>query len=313
MDGNTKQRYISTSIWSDAWFDSLNGKEKLVYFNLLTNSHTNPAGVYQFLLKYVCADTGLSREDVNAAMEKFEADGKAFYYKGYIIIPKWLKHQKIKTGEGTKGDRNGLWLGALKVLKGLPNEIKEFIMDRSHYDFDISKYICTTDEETHPQKTGEAPEVYPPKKGGASQDPPPNSRHDSDSDLDSDSEFIYIHAQSDKTEPSDETDTSIPEKLFLNIWQHTPDVFNPLAKIEAHRDWDRFWAESGFTCEQVQTAMDNFIAAVREGVIRRNFIPSLPDRFVLKSWLTKCQERLLPDKTAPPGCAAASPRPKKML
>ena len=47
MDGNTKQRYISTSIWLDEWFDSISGKEKLVYLNLLTNTQTNAAGVYR--------------------------------------------------------------------------------------------------------------------------------------------------------------------------------------------------------------------------------------------------------------------------
>ena len=50
MNSLTRQRYISTSIWSDDWFDSLSEREKLVYFYLLTNEHTNAAGVYQCTL-----------------------------------------------------------------------------------------------------------------------------------------------------------------------------------------------------------------------------------------------------------------------
>lgn len=181
MNGTTKQRYISTSIWSDEWFDSLTAMEKLIYFNLLTNIHTNVAGVYPFALKYVCADTGCSREEVNAAMTKFEKAGKAYFYKEYIIIPKWLKHQKIK-------ERSGLFLGAVKVLRSLPDDIKDFIADRNHYDYDVSEYIERSP--TPPQdlfKTSPHNEGDPPlETGGSSQDLPPNSAHDLDLDSDLD-------------------------------------------------------------------------------------------------------------------------------
>jgi len=173
MDNNTKQRYISTSIWTDEWFDSLSAKEKLIYFNLLTNTHTNAAGVYPLLLKQICADTGFSREDVNSAMQKFEDDGKAFYHKGYIILPKWMKHQKFT-------ERSGLFAGAVKIIRGLPDEIKEFISNRRHYDFDVTKYIVI------PVIEGEPPHERGGMVSGGSQDPPPNSPHDSDLDLDSD-------------------------------------------------------------------------------------------------------------------------------
>jgi len=131
MNGTTKQRYISTSIWDDDWFDSLSEREKLVYFYLLTNTHTNPAGVYQCTLKNIRLEIGLDREETERIMDKFSADGKAFYYKDYIIIPKWLKHQKI-------GDRSKLFLGAVKVLKSLPDDVIKFISDRRHYDYDLS-------------------------------------------------------------------------------------------------------------------------------------------------------------------------------
>jgi len=163
VDGNTKQRYISTSIWTDEWFDSISAKEKLIYLNLLTNTQTNAAGVYPLLLKQICADTGYSREDVNSAMQKFEDDGKAFYYRGYVIIPKWLKHQKVS-------ERNTIFWGAVKIIKGLPDEIKRFMSDRKHYDFDVSEYIGIPDD---------GPSMA---HGGAM----PNSAHDLDLDLDLD-------------------------------------------------------------------------------------------------------------------------------
>jgi hypothetical protein len=41
------------------------------------------------------------------------------------------------------------------------------------------------------------------------------------------------------------------------------------------------------TLEQIDLAIDNFIAGVKTGTIERRFIPSSPDGFVLNSWITR--------------------------
>ena len=91
-----------------------------------------------------------------------------------------------------------------------------------------------------------------------------------------------------------------PKELFLYIWQHTPNVFNSLARIEQPKEWDYFWEKSNTTCDQVKTAMENFIADFDSKMIQRRFVPSTPDRFVLKGWIIKCQERFMPKATSPP-------------
>jgi hypothetical protein len=98
---------------------------------LLTNENTNVAGVYKITLKRIRDDTGISKSKVIAALEKFNSDKKAFYFKEYIIIPRWPKHQKL-------GDKGTLKLGLLSTLKSLPAEIKAFIVRPGHYDFDTS-------------------------------------------------------------------------------------------------------------------------------------------------------------------------------
>jgi hypothetical protein len=183
MDSTTKQRYISTSIWSDEWFDSISVQEKLIYFHLLTNEFTNAAGVYHFSLKQIRIDLDISRNEVNAAMEKFEAAGKAYYFQEYIVIPKWLKHQKIS-------ERSKIFLGALAILRGLPDEIKRFIANRKHYDFPVEKYVkippndslCPVEDRLCP-KTDSLSENDG-KNGIAYAKNAENSAHDSDSDLD---------------------------------------------------------------------------------------------------------------------------------
>jgi hypothetical protein len=187
MDKTTKQRYISTSIWSDEWFDSLSTLEKLIYFHLLTNEFTNAAGVYHFSLKQIRVDLDISREEVQAAIEKFEAAGKAYYYHEYIIIPKWLKHQKIS-------ERNKIFMGVLAILKSLPEDIKRFIADRKHYDFPVEKHVAIPPNDGPcPKNDGPCPiEDGPSKKeqqnGMGHAEKAENSAYDSDLDSDSDSD-----------------------------------------------------------------------------------------------------------------------------
>jgi hypothetical protein len=284
MNSLTKQRYISTSIWSDDWFDSLSEREKLVYFYLLTNEHTNPAGVYQCTLKNVRLEIGLNREEIERIMAKFAAAGKAFYYNNYIIIPKWLKHQKIK-------ERSGLFLGMVKVLKALPAELKVFISDRHHYDYDVSPYIGTLSIPSgDPPPENDTPSLDPPPEDGAEtgEHPPestPQKAHDLDldldSDLDSDLDFDFdkdIHLQENQETLS---------QHFIQRWQHEPDVFNSLSRIKAPNDWKAFWEQNTMTLEQIDLAIDNFTEGIRSGAIERRFIPSSPDGFVLNGGIQR--------------------------
>jgi hypothetical protein len=100
---------------------------------LLTNECTNVAGVYKITRKRACGDIGYSREEIDTIIEKFTSAGKVFYIDDYIIIPKWPKHQShLKPGAN-------LYLGFLSIVQNLPDNIKEFITDRSHYDYDMSQ------------------------------------------------------------------------------------------------------------------------------------------------------------------------------
>jgi hypothetical protein len=90
MNSQTKQRPVSTSIWSEDWFKSFSVREKLVYFYLLTNGHTNAAGVYQCTYENIRVAFGLEREEIDRIMGKLTEAGKVFYARGYVIIPKEL-------------------------------------------------------------------------------------------------------------------------------------------------------------------------------------------------------------------------------
>jgi hypothetical protein len=125
------QRYISSSFWSYDWVNSLSVKEKLIYMHLLTNERTNIAGVYRMTIKRIKDDTGIEREEIVSTLDKFASAKKAFYYKEYIIIHKCPRHQRI-------GEREELRLAIVAVIKSLPDEIKRYISQPWHYEFDLS-------------------------------------------------------------------------------------------------------------------------------------------------------------------------------
>jgi hypothetical protein len=299
MNSQTKQRYISTSIWSDDWFDSLSEREKLVYFYLLTNEHTNAAGVYECTLKNVRLEIGLSREEIEHIMAKFAEDGKAFYFRGYIIIPKWLKHQKIS-------ERSKMFFGAVKVLKSLPDEIKAFIADRRHYDYDVSGLIGTpsipyqSPTPDQAEETGEGIDRLSPENDSLSIGYQNNGiaytqnggQKAHDLDLDSDLDLdLNINTHKDKFEdsPSPKRAATLSQH-FIKRWQQNADVFNFLARLKRPNEWNAFWEKNTMTLEQIDRAIDNFIKGVKTGAIERRFIPSSPDGFVLNGWLQRSAE-----------------------
>jgi len=256
MNVMTKQRYISTSIWDDDWFDSLSEREKLAYFYLLTNPHTNAAGVYQCTLKNMRLEMGLERDQVEEIMKKFAEAGKAYYLKDYIIIPKWLKHQKA-------AERNGILLGAKKVLKSLPDEIKEFLADRKHYDWDISDIVP-------PLKNDSATQLPPHEKGTVSIEfpeltevhPPLNTAktpHDSDSEFDSDSDLDRDRdldgdckptaTGSGKTveKPNTTTITDLHNIIKEKVKSHGFYIDEPVAKKIANSIQDPTWLTAEYS------------------------------------------------------------------
>jgi hypothetical protein len=226
MNATTKQRFISTSIWDDDWFDSLSEREKLAYFYLLTNPHTNAAGVYQCTLKNMRLEMGLEREELERIMGKFAAAGKAFYLKDYIIIPKWLKHQKV-------GERSTIMLGVTRVLKSLPEEIKAFIRAREHYDYDVSDIIgygypidsLSPTEDSLCQnydslsKKGDSLSIAYPQKAV-------QNAHDSDSDLDLD---LDLNSDSDLDIDSD-LDDDLDSKKEKSLSEKPVDNYRPPPK-----------------------------------------------------------------------------------
>lgn len=115
MDG--KKKFINTRIWSDKWVQKLNPKEKLLFLYFLTSPSINLVGIYEITFQTIHFDTGLSFDDIQEFINKFDSANKIVYdqEEEYVIILNHLKHQKMNTN---------MKKNATKILNDLPDSIK---------------------------------------------------------------------------------------------------------------------------------------------------------------------------------------------
>jgi hypothetical protein len=113
-----KQRVISTSFWDDPWVQTLDPSEKFLYLYLLTNPLTNIAGIYEITMRRIVFDTGFNEHTVMSIMEKFEKARKAYYTLGWMVIPRWIRHQKY--------DNPNVRAGIRRIVGSLPDEVFNF-------------------------------------------------------------------------------------------------------------------------------------------------------------------------------------------
>jgi hypothetical protein len=262
------QRYISTSFWDDEWIQSLNLTEKAVYLYFLSNPLTNIAGVYKITNRRITFDTGLSDEQINAIMSKFADAKKVFRIDEYIALPSWPKHQKWEKSPKIKD-------GIIACLLEMKYEYLEWLVDIG-YQFDLHPIFTKLNIE-YPIDTQSIPYICPPNY----------------SDTDSDTDTEFDSNTNSEAENAGVCNSETPKNLFLNLWQQNNDVFNATARIESPKEFDFFWETNKkiITCGMVRLAVENFTADVRENIIERRFVPSFPDRFVLRDWIKKCQVR----------------------
>ena len=110
------KRSVNTSFWSDPYIESLSPDEKLLFLYLLTNDNTNMLGIYQTTIRRISFETGLTEKAVNKSLERFSKDGKVrFEMERYILIPNFLKHQKMNTN---------MQKSAIDTYNDLPKELR---------------------------------------------------------------------------------------------------------------------------------------------------------------------------------------------
>ena len=90
-----KLRSVNTKFWDDAFISELTPSEKLLFLYLITNPLTNLLGAYEITLRRISFDTGLDSKTIRNGFERFQRVGKAFFIDNFIILPNWLKNQRL--------------------------------------------------------------------------------------------------------------------------------------------------------------------------------------------------------------------------
>ena len=114
-----KLRSVNTRFWDDTFISELNPSEKLLFLYLLTNPLTNLLGIYEVSLKRISFDTGLKSDAIQKGFERFGRVKKVFFVDGFIILPNFLKNQRLNTN---------MKIGITKLFNQLPNELKDSIL-----------------------------------------------------------------------------------------------------------------------------------------------------------------------------------------
>ena len=86
-------RSIDQRYWTDPYVESLSATEKLVYIHLFSSAHTNLVGVFQASRRMIAFQTACPGPDVDAALERFQRDGKAVIDGGEVWLVSYIRHQ----------------------------------------------------------------------------------------------------------------------------------------------------------------------------------------------------------------------------
>jgi len=122
------QRSLTTDLWNDTWFESLNPQEKLLFLYLLTNDRTNMLGIYEISKRKISFETGLTESAVEKGFESFERVSKIYYTdENYVVIKNFLKHQRFNTN---------MKKSALAIYDDLPKSLQIKDLDKSDLSVD---------------------------------------------------------------------------------------------------------------------------------------------------------------------------------
>jgi hypothetical protein len=111
----SKLRSVNTHFWMDNYIVDLDPIEKLLFLYLLTNDQTNMLGVYEINIRRIAFDTGIDKDMVAKIFERFSRDDRASYIDGYVILHKFLKHQKLN---------ENMKKSAINDYNDLPNSVR---------------------------------------------------------------------------------------------------------------------------------------------------------------------------------------------
>lgn len=92
-----KKRWVDTKFWSDSWVRTkLNPLDRYLFLYFLTNEHTTICGIYELPINTIAYETGIDENDLRRSLLP-RLKPKVFFFKNWLILPNFIKHQNIKS------------------------------------------------------------------------------------------------------------------------------------------------------------------------------------------------------------------------
>ena len=95
-----RTRIVYTKIWKDSFYSSLTTIEKLLFVYFITNEYVNIVHLYELPERVILFDTGVSKQELDNAKNKFEANRKIYFYKDFVYLANARRY------ESYIGDKN---------------------------------------------------------------------------------------------------------------------------------------------------------------------------------------------------------------
>jgi hypothetical protein len=118
-----KYRQIATSIWEDDYVLGLTDKELKAFIYFFTNHKVNMVGIYELPDIIIRYTLGATLDEIKQIKKKFEADRKYFFYKNWVYINNFHKHNSFSSASSVINTY-------LKDFNSIPQEVlKHFLID----------------------------------------------------------------------------------------------------------------------------------------------------------------------------------------
>lgn len=112
-------RSVQDRFWADGWVRKLNPLDRYLFLYLLTNEHTNWAGVYELDIGMMAYESGLDERDLERSFLP-RLLPKIIYVDGWVCVPNWVKHHMSESGNMSPPQKEGV----KKALERVPEQIR---------------------------------------------------------------------------------------------------------------------------------------------------------------------------------------------
>ena len=126
-----RYRQIATNLWEDEYILGLTDKEFRAFVYFFSNHKVNMVGIYELPTVILRYTLGATLEEIDEIKKKFEADRKYFFFKGWVYINNFHKHNSFSSAPSIMN-------AYLKDFNSIPQDVLQ------HYLVDLKlAYIPT--------------------------------------------------------------------------------------------------------------------------------------------------------------------------